>query len=251
VNLLSEKSFQAPYGGRVERLLPNGVLVVRERPEEATEVATVNVAQALRVGPEAIRPYLRVEVGQPIDRGQWLAAVTGRVPPRFCPSPLRGTVKGIDTRQGLILISPLREQLEVKAWMPGRVVEVTERGCVLENEGVEITAIWGTGGEVAGPLVLDDPEPGCIIVRGFVTRDDLSVIAERGVAGLVCGGLHLQDVDRPFRFDRAFAIRNRIHPARECRRCHHARRQDGASCGRATPTRATAVARWRTGVRAR
>lgn len=194
VNLLSEKSFRAPYGGRVERLLPNGVLVVRERPDEAAEVATVNVAEALRVKPEAIQTYLRVKVGQAVDSGQWLAAVTGKVPPRFCLSPLRGTVKEIDTRQGLILVSPLREELEVKAWMPGRVIEVTHRGCLLENEGVEITAIWGIGGEVAGPLTFDDPAPGCIVVRGFVARDDLSEIAEKGGAGLVCSGLHLQDV---------------------------------------------------------
>jgi uncharacterized protein (TIGR01319 family) len=194
VNLLSEKSFHAPYGGRIERLLPNGVLIVRERPEEAADVTTVNVAEALRVGQDTIRPYLRVEVGQAIDRGQWLASVTGRVPPRFCPSPHRGTVKEIDTLRGLMFISPLREELEVKAWMPGRVIEVTERGCVLENEGVEITAIWGTGGEVSGPLVLDDPVAGCILVRGFVTREDLSAIAESGGAGLICSGLHLQDV---------------------------------------------------------
>jgi len=203
MNVFSEKTYRAPLGGRIERILPSGVLVVRERTEEARELAAVNVARDLLMTPDAIRPYVRVQVGQSVDRGQHIAARTGRSPFRFSASPVRGTVVKIDYDRGIILIEPLLEKLEITAWVPGRVEEVTDRGCVVINDGIEIQGIWGMGGEAHGVLTFDEPGPGRILFKDVARRDDLTAIAEQGCAGLICGSLHIESViDRA----RAFTI---------------------------------------------
>ena len=77
--------------------------------------------------------------------------------------------------------------------MPGEVDEVSDRGAVIANDGVMIEGLWGAGGEVHGILSFSEMGPGFLHVKESATRDDLESAQANSAAGLVCGGLHLQD----------------------------------------------------------
>ncbi|MCK4304386.1 MAG: glutamate mutase L [Candidatus Eisenbacteria sp.] len=194
VSALRKREYRSPVAGRMERILPSGTVVIRERPEDALKLSAVNVAKDLRIYPEKIRAYMRVEEGQEIERGQWIAAIMRPGDTRISRSSARGKVKEINYSYGVVTIEPLHEELEVLAWMPGRVEEVSDRGCIITGRGVEIAGIWGAGGEVFGVLRLDDPVPGCILAQDFTDREDLSRLASVQGAGLVTGGVHLKDI---------------------------------------------------------
>ncbi len=191
---LRTRSYNAPVAGRIERILPTGVLVVRERPEEARQLVAVHVARHLMVHAEQIRPHLRVAAGQPVERGQWLAAILRSGELRPCPSPVRGRIRQIDLGHGIVTIEPLREELEVRAWLPGRVIAVTSRGCRVTAGATAIDGTWGRGGEAAGLLALGEASPGAVVVRDRLTADEISRLAAAGAAGVIAGSVHLADV---------------------------------------------------------
>jgi hypothetical protein len=190
-------SYRSPVEGRVEKVLPDGTVVVRERPERARVLTTVEVAKELGVYPERLKPHLRVSVGDEIERGQWLGAIVGTGRFTTSKSPVRGKVSRIDAHFGMVMIEPLLEELEVLAWLPGTVEDVTDRGCTVANEGVEIDGVWGHGGEAAGPLAIERVEEGHIVVLAAVEPPDVSRLRDAGVAGLITGGTDLKGVLDP------------------------------------------------------
>jgi hypothetical protein len=187
------KEYRPTISGRLERILPSGTVVVREKPEDVVEVTAVNVAKELRMRPDQIKPYLRVEVGQSIEKGQ---AIAGMMQPgniRASKSPVRGKVREISEAYGIVMIDPLLEELEVRAWMPGRVETISDRGCEVANQGIEIIGTWGMGGETHGKLTSAGPGPGSVVVKESTTREELLELEAAEVTGLVTGGLHLKD----------------------------------------------------------
>jgi uncharacterized protein (TIGR01319 family) len=192
--MLSFKVVRSNVRARIEKILPNGTLVARELPELAREYATVKVAQDLGKPAWQIRPYLRVEPGQPVERGQWLAAEVGPAGVRHSESPVRGKVNRIDFDFGMIVIEPLLEELEVRAWIPGKVEEVSEKGCIVASEGTVLNGAWGLGREASGILTFNEPEPEKVVVRHFADTALLKQMKESGAAGLVTGGIDLKDM---------------------------------------------------------
>jgi uncharacterized protein (TIGR01319 family) len=194
---VTHKTFRSPVRGRVEKLLPGGVLFLRERPEEAREFTAVEVARQLGVEPDKLSPYLRVKPGDEVDSGQWLAGNLYKDAFKFVPSPVRGRVNRIDKHFGIVLIEPLLEELEIKAWLPGVVQDVTDRGCTIVGNGTIIAGVWGSGGEVAGELAFGDVAAGKVLVRDFADAATLAQAKERHAAGLICAGVNLQEVIEP------------------------------------------------------
>ena len=90
------------------------MLVVRERPEDAVQRTVVQVARDLHLPPDAIRPWVRVKVGQSVDRDQWLAAAGRPWEMRVSPSPVRGRIRHIDFDYGVITnaFADLKERLD-------------------------------------------------------------------------------------------------------------------------------------------
>jgi len=97
-----------------------------------------------------------------------------------------------------VLIVPLLGELEVKAWLPGVVQDVTERGCTVVCQGTVISGAWGSGGETAGALTFSSVAPGKIVVRDFADAATIAQTKERRAAGLICAGVNLQDVIEPY-----------------------------------------------------
>jgi hypothetical protein len=195
--------FRSPVSGTIDRLLPSGMLVIRERPEDAAPRTVVQVARELRLPPDGIRPWVRVKVGQPIDREQWLAAAGRPWEMRISRSPARGRIRHIDFDYGVITIEPLRDELEVRAWLPGKVEAITERGAILACPGTEIEGLWGRGGEASGQLRLAEAQAGEVTVLSAASRDDLERLAQVGAAGLIAGSAHLKDLQEA---DPAFTV---------------------------------------------
>jgi uncharacterized protein (TIGR01319 family) len=178
----------------IERILPNGTVVARELPEVAREYVTVKVGRDIGKPGWQVKPFLRVTQGQAVERGQWLAAEVTPHGIRYSPSPVRGRVNRIDHGLGFVVIEPLLEELEVRAWLPGEVEKTTEKGCVVRAEGTVIRGIWGMGGESGGPLTLGEPSSGAVVVRHSTDAHALAELEARGVAGLITGGLNLEDM---------------------------------------------------------
>jgi len=194
---VTHRTFRSPVAGRIEKLLPGGTLFVRERPEDAKEFTAVQVAKELGVEPVKLPPYLKVKPGDEVDRGQWLASVLDKDKFKFVESPVRGKVSRIDKYFGIVLIEPLLEELEVKAWLPGTVQEVTERGCTVMCNATTITGVWGSGGETAGFLTFAGPAKGKVAVCDFADSATVAETKKQGAAGLICAGVNLQDVIEP------------------------------------------------------
>jgi len=194
---ITSRTFRSPVAGRIERLLPGGTLFLRERPEEAREYTAVEVAKELGVEPDRLGHYLKVKPGDEVDRGQWLAAMlTSEF--KFVASPVRGKVNRIDKHFGIVLIEPLLEELEVRAWLPGTVESVSERGCTVASSGTVISGVWGSGGETAGRLTFSSVAAGKVVVHDFANTATIAEARELKAAGLICAGVNLQDVIEPF-----------------------------------------------------
>jgi len=194
---VTHRTYHSPVAGRIEQLLPSGVLFLRERPEEAREFTAVEAAKQLGVEPSRLGPYLKVNVGDEVDRGQWLAANLREGTFKVVESPVRGKVSRIDKHFGIVLIEPLLEELAVKAWLPGVVQDVSDRGCTVACNGTVITGIWGSGGEVSGELTFSAVASGKVVVRDFVDAATLAQAKERKAAGIICAGINLQEVIEP------------------------------------------------------
>lgn len=194
--ILPAKVFRSPVAGRIEKVLSSGTLVVRESPEHARELTAVEVAKEMDIAPKNLGTYLKVRPGQEVERGQWLAARMWNGL-RFVVSPVRGRVNRIDGHFGIVLIEPLLEEQEVRAWLPGRIVATSERGAVVESEATVLTGVWGRGGEAWGELGFGPAAPGRVMVRDFCDRTELDALRAAGVAALVAGGLNLEDVLEP------------------------------------------------------
>ncbi len=195
--LAADKVFRSPVAGRIEKLLPDGVVLVREAPEYGREFTAVSVARELGVEPERLGPYLRVEPGQEVEVGQWLARDLQPASFRHVASPVRGRVNRIDRHFGIVLIEPLLEELAVRAWLPGTVEEVTDRGATVLGAGTTIAGTWGAGGETAGVLTSGPVAAGRLVVRDFADKATLAEVRDNKAAGLVCGGINLEDVIEP------------------------------------------------------
>lgn len=190
--------FRSPVAGTVEKVLSIGTIIVREKSETSGSLASVKVAHDLDIKADEIRPYLKVKPGDEVEKGQHLAETLNPsrgVGIRVSKSPMRGKVKSINLEHGLVIIETLIEELELKAWMPGTVSEVSDKGCIIVNDGISIQGKWGHGGEVFAKLSVEEADADCIVVMNKVSGETLSRLNDASIKGLITGGLNLKDVE--------------------------------------------------------
>jgi len=199
--------------------MPGDVLVrVGDRVEPTQVVARTNligdfrilpVARLLGVSASQAKRYLRVNLGDEVQRGQVVARRRG-LSARSVKSPIDGTVTA--SGGGRILIEAQPTLFELRAYVYGSVSNVLEyRSVVIETMGALIQGIWGAGGESSGVLkcmvrspdaplqdkVIDPSCHGTILVSGTVlSREALERAQELQVRGIVVGGLAPELVSR-------------------------------------------------------
>lgn len=187
------KYFRSPVTGTVEKILPNGTVIVREKLEYAKKLYSVKVADEMDIAPDEIKGYLKCREGQEIERGQVLAGFVGSGKGLLCRSPVRGKVKEINYEFGVIIIEPLLEELQLTAWLPGKVENVTDKGGTIINKGTIVRGSWGRGEQVAGIMTLDKIESNGVAVVDSADGGFLRELADKKAAGLITGGLRLKD----------------------------------------------------------
>ena len=150
-------------------------------------------------------PYLVKKPGDVVRQGEALAVRKGilGLGRRVCSSPIDGVVGASDAASGEVFVNPLPELMELKAGMPGVVVEVwPQRGAIIEVEGVSVGGVASAGPGAWGSLRLlaaNDEEirserlgpehQGEIVVGGWIQADALARAKTLGVRGVVVGGM--------------------------------------------------------------
>ena len=165
----------------------------------------INVAQTLRIAPEATTKHIRVKSGQPVEEGQVIASrrtLLGLMP-RMVRAPREGVVAAVGG--GRVLLESVGHPVEVRAYLPGKVSNVLPKmGVLIETVGALIQGVWGSGGESFGVLkvLVDRPDQrlrsqyidvachGAVLVGGS-TLDQavLQQALELQVRGIIIGSL--------------------------------------------------------------
>jgi len=211
-----KKTRKLPIPGEV--LVTKGDVVSQDTIVARTSVQgephVVKVANDLDLNPdtEKTTPYMLRKLGDTVRKGEPIAiykALLGLVK-KVSLSPTDGTVEHISDLTGQVIVRGPPIPVEVKAYMPGRVVEVVpNEGVVIQTTAALIQGIFGIGGETHGELRVlsntpdDILEPkqiasehrGKILVAGsLVTKDALAMAVKVGASGIVVGGIMDKDL---------------------------------------------------------
>ena len=106
---------------------------------------------------------------------------------------MRGKINRIDPYFGIVLIEPLLEEVQIRAWLPGKVTAVSEKGGVVAREATVIEGSWGRGAETSGELSMEEPEADAIVVAHHATAELIERLKDSGSKGLIAGGLDMED----------------------------------------------------------
>ena len=176
------------------------------------EIHDVKVYAELEVYPEEAEKYMLKDEGDDVKKDEVIAILRsffGRST-RVCRSPVDGSIETFLRSSGRVLIRGKPIPVEVRAHIPGRVVDVIpNEGAVVECRAALLQGIFGIGGETVGELIVtvDNPDEalatelikddhkGKIIVGGsFATVDALRKAATTGVNGIIVGGVDQKDL---------------------------------------------------------
>jgi hypothetical protein len=167
----------------------------------------VKAADLLEVMPADLPHYMKKKVGDTVSKGEILAnysAFFGLLK-KSVESPIEGLVESVSNVTGQVIIRDSAIPVEVKAYIPGTVIEVLpQTGVVIETYAAFIQGIFGIGGETWGKIVIRAKTPdeilsvdkidheckGNIVVGGsLITLDALNKAVKTGVTGVVVGGI--------------------------------------------------------------
>ena len=221
---------------RRRRLLPlPGTLLVKNgdvvtshqavaRAELPGKVYPINLANQLSIAPDEITDYLVKKQGDAVQKDEILAENKPFIKwfKTEVRSPVAGTIESLSTVTGQVLLREPPRELNLLAYIDGRVVEtIPQQGVVVETACSLVQGIFGIGGEVWGELVLAVTSPdeplgpahlapnmkGKIVVGGsFLPAETMARAKELGIAGLVVGGIHDKDLRALLGYDLGVAI---------------------------------------------
>lgn len=176
------------------------------------EAHEVKVYVDLRVDPERVERYLLKKEGEDVEKDDVIALRRSffGLSLRESRSPIEGTIEHFSDITGKALIRGKPIPIEVKAHIPGMVIEVIPKeGAVIESPAAHIQGVFGIGGETHGLLVtaVNTPDEvvtpdkihvehkGKILVGGsLVTLDALGKAVETGVKGVISGGVDQKEL---------------------------------------------------------
>lgn len=188
------------------------------------KVFSVNVANRLAVAPEEIKEFMVKKEGDPVKKGETIAENKPLIKwfKTVIESPVDGTVESVSGLTGQVLLREPPRQLPIKAYVKGKVVEVTPGfGVTIESEGTFIQGIFGIGGETNGEIVMavaspdedltpeniKDTHKGKIVVGGkHASLAAIKRAIELGVNAIVVGGIHDRDLRQLLGYDIGVAV---------------------------------------------
>jgi hypothetical protein len=199
---------------RRERLLPQpGKVLVRAGQKVAATDAIaeanlypdfllLDVARSLQLSVSKTEQHLHCHVGDQLARGDVIAGPVG-LANRIVRAPRDGKI--VLAGEGQVLLETTGKVVQVKAGIPGDVVElIDDRGALIETTGALIQGVWGNGRIDAGVMSVLAKKPdmlltiadmdvslrGSIVLAGYCNDPDvLSMAEELPLRGLVFGSL--------------------------------------------------------------
>jgi hypothetical protein len=187
------------------------------------KVVPLNVAGLLNALPEDVPGLMKKEEGAAITKGELLAETKGLFGffKGRCESPIDGTIDSISKRTGQVMLREKPIPVEVRAYVDGRVAEVTPKeGALVETVAAIVQGIFGLAGErsgairiVAGPGESLEPKhfgedlKGAVAVGGArLSPAAFRRAVEVGVAAVVTGGMHYRDIKELVGYEIGVAI---------------------------------------------
>lgn len=197
-----------------ERLLPisgtvNARLQQKVSPNDvvaetrwAREHVLLDVAQLLKVSPEAADRLIKCKVGDELPASSEIAISKG-IFPRVARTPRDGRVVAVGG--GQVLMEAGESKMELRAGIPGTVIQIIpNRGVVIQTAGALVQGVWGNGRIDSGLLVnlMETPETvltvgrldvslrGSVILAGMVKDEEtLQAAADLPVRGLILSSI--------------------------------------------------------------
>lgn len=194
------------------------------RAELPGRVFPVNLANQLSVAPGEIREYLTKKEGDVVGKDEILAENKPLIKwfKTEIPSPVAGTIESVSTVTGQVLLREPPRVLQLLAYVDGTIIEtIPQQGVVVETTCSLVQGIFGIGGETSGEIVMavqtpDEPltpghfnstMKGKVVVGGsFLPSEAMKEAKAAGVAGLVVGGIHDEDLRALLGYDLGVAI---------------------------------------------
>jgi len=183
-----------------QRVTPNEVIA---EADWSHEHVLLDVARALRVGPNAADRLIKCKVDDVVTANAEIAVGNGLFP-RTVSAPRAGRV--VAAGGGQVLLAVGDSKIELRAGIPGTIIEIIpNRGVVIQNAGALVQGVWGNGRIDSGMLVniaekpdsvltasrLDISMRGSILLAGMVKdADTLKVAGELPVRGLILSSLY-------------------------------------------------------------
>jgi len=220
------KHRQLPLKGDV--LVSEGDAVRRDQVVARTDlpgnVTTLNLVNRLSVTPAELPAYMLVKTGDAVQAGEPVAETRPLIKwfKTTVASPVTGTVEGISSVTGQVIIREPPRPVQIYAYIDGTVVEtIPGEGVGIETSGAFIQGIFGIGGERWGRLhVLADASapvlnedrigPECegkiVVAGGLLPLGAIRKAQAAGAVGLIGGGIRDKDLRDLLGYDLGVAI---------------------------------------------
>ena len=215
-----------PLPGKVlvavgDRVRSDQVVANAELPGK---VFPINLANQLSVTPGELKGYLTKREGDAVTKDEILAENKPLIKwfKTEIRSPVSGTIESISSVTGQVLLREPPRVLELLAYVDGTITEtIPQQGVVVETTCSLVQGIFGIGGETSGDIVMavnapDEPlipshftaaMKGKVVVGGsFLSAESMKQAKTVGVAGLVVGGIHDEDLRALLGYDLGVAI---------------------------------------------
>lgn len=188
------------------------------------KVFPINLANQLSVAPNEIKDYLVKKEGDIVEKDEILAENKPLIKwfKTEVRSPVTGTIESVSLVTGQVLLREPPRVLQLLAYTDGTIIEtIPQQGVVVETTCSLVQGIFGIGGETSGKIAMavktpDEPltpnhfnstMKGKVVVGGsFLSADAMKQAKTVGVAGLVVGGIHDEDLRALLGYDLGVAI---------------------------------------------
>ncbi len=187
-------------------------------------VQMIHAANLMGTSPSSVGRFMLKKVGDSVEQEEIIAQSNGLFGlfKSEVKSPISGTIENISDVTGQVVIREPSTPVQTWGYIDGQVIEVMENeGVVIETWGTLIQGIFGIGGETVGqlqtivsspnqpltPELIQTDHEGQILVGGStVDRQTVEFAIDKGVKGIVCGGIDDRELYQLLGYELGVAI---------------------------------------------
>ncbi len=174
----------SPVRGEVTSVGFPGLITMKEIQDYDGKPHFVNVAAMLGVKPRRIGSYMKVRLGEFVQKSQCIASGERL---SNIKSPATGTVEEIDRKTGVVKIQYVLKPVRLHSPVAGQVTHADPAmSAVISSPGAVVPGIAGFGGLRHGKLITGEPERNCVLLLDSPPDARLMELAARAeIAGMI------------------------------------------------------------------